>query len=118
MDFPESITVTVTEEHIRLGKACDSLECPIALAATPLFPGYEISVGVLDLGVMTPLGPDDVVGMQKDVATYGLTERAGHWVKRFDVGRGVEPTTFTLSRIATREPVTISILPSTKEEKE
>lgn len=87
-NFPDRITVTVTEDDIRLGCAKQHNGCPIARAAQRVLPNQEVSVGAVLI-----FNQDFYLS-----AVYHLPESALRFEQKFDNLDFVEPFTFIADR--------------------
>lgn len=79
------IKFTVTEEDIRLGQKDSCVHCPIARALS-----RETDRRIYVYQRFLSMGSE----------YYPLTIKIQEWIKRFDVGKPVKPTTFTLMGIS------------------
>jgi hypothetical protein len=85
----ETVTITVTQDHINKGVKQDCWSCPIALAIQDAMPGV-ICAEVLnpDLGFATIFGDDG------DCGEALLPDPARHFIAEFDNGQTVHPFAF------------------------
>lgn len=91
MNLPQTLTVEVTEQDIKQGNPGKEKSCAIALAMRRAVGSKRITVD------MSARVRDDA---DHTVATYGLTDRAFRFMKRFDKGEPVSPTRFRFRRYA------------------
>jgi len=76
------MTITVTQDHIKVGVRYSKWECAVALAV------YQ-KLGPCWVGI-------DCIGMLKQNRCYRLPAFAQAWIQDFDHGRFVEPFSFDL----------------------
>lgn len=88
MNFPDTITVSVTQEDIDKGIREDCNRCAIALAVARLYPNSEVLVSS-GISISTP----------EAFQTYVIPKEAGFFMDKFDDGEKVEPFTFTTEKL-------------------
>jgi hypothetical protein len=89
-DYPETITVTVTQEHIDAGEPGDARNCPVALA----FKGALAALGI-DAEHAWVYGYAGIHDSEEEAYTTDAYE----WQEDYDAGEPVQPATFTFTRV-------------------
>lgn len=90
MHFPETMTVTVTQEDIKVGNPHSGTKCPIARALAR-HRGRNPIVGKHTAHFSSPFD---------GWATYKLPQKAIDFVREFDKGSAVEPIKFRMRKDA------------------
>jgi hypothetical protein len=88
MEFPDRIKVDVTQANLDEGDARDCNNCPVAMAAAPLFPGYVVTVDYSKIQVW------QIVEVGRPLAAYRLPWWAQQRIRQFDRGQLLPFTPF------------------------
>lgn len=106
-DYPETIAVPVTGEHISQGERWDAQRCPVALAFADALRALGIPFdlaavyGIAIVRRVTTLPGADYVGAgasYTNVAEYDASP-ARQWQQGYDREEPVSPATFTFTRV-------------------
>lgn len=92
MEYPEKITINVTEQDIIKGVQDDVLHCPIARAVNRKF---HMKMGVRAAIEMITIH-DNVYGPWETY--YITTDESIRFMESFDHGKSVKPQKFTFER--------------------
>jgi hypothetical protein len=88
MNFPQTITISVTADDIAQGKQRDCRRCPIACAVRRAFPHAVVDVDEADINIWKS-------GLIAETfREYVLPDEAREFISAFDAGESVKPFTF------------------------
>jgi hypothetical protein len=98
-DYPETITVSITQEHIDAGKRGYATKCPVALA----FADALRAAGITEFGYTSCWRQAVVAVHDADEGERVLAEYdpngAFPWARDYDWNVPVQPATFTFTKV-------------------
>ena len=86
------VTVNITKDHVRYGKRGDPCECAVAMAIEQAT-GCPCTVSPRRCALYMPSGMPYVPAKE---VKFLLPEEIIDWIRNFDIGNTVYPTTFSL----------------------